>query len=359
MDKFYLIALNAIPTMGSVTMRQLLEHYHNDAAACWEDYRNWRALPLRDVEKHITARESINADACYEEFLHTGADCVTIFDDEYPALLKEIYDPPYVLFYKGELPYEDELCMAVIGSRHATAYGRLAAEMLSEGLGKAGISIVSGMARGIDTACHKAALKAGAKTYAVLGSGIDVIYPRENDKLYHEIAEQGAVISYFPCGAAPLAKHFPQRNRIISGMSKGIVVVEAGEKSGTLITVSEAINQNRDIWAVPGPITATQSRGTNKLLKQGCKLVTCAEDILEEYFIEPSPKPALAEAASTASFSVEEKKLLDMLIMPMQFDVIASQTGKTAAELSAMLTMLELQGAVQQLPGKFYISIQR
>jgi len=359
MDKSYLIALNTIPTIGSVTLRQLLEHYHNDAEACWEDYRNWRELPLRDIEKHIAARESINADACYEEFLKTGAECVTVFDEEYPALLKEIYDPPHILFYKGELPYDDELCMAVIGSRHATAYGRLAAEMLSEGLAKAGVSIVSGMARGIDTICHRTALNAGAKTYAVLGSGIDVIYPRENEKLYHEIAGQGAVISYFPCGSAPLAKHFPQRNRIISGMSKGIVVVEAGEKSGTLITVSEALNQNRDIWAVPGPITAPQSRGTNKLLKQGCRLVTCAEDILEEYSVAAPVSTPAVQSLPSASYSPQEKALLDLLIMPMQFDVIASQTGKSAAELSAMLTMLELQGAVQQLPGKFYISVQR
>lgn len=354
-DKYYLIALNAIPTLGIHTALALLEQYDYDVERCWSDYANWSKLKLRGTEALIEARRELNAEAVYEVYLRSEANCCSIFDEDYPSLLKEIYDPPLLLFYKGQLPSEKELCIAMVGSRHATAYGRLAGEMLAEGIAAKGISVISGMARGIDAVCHQAAIKKGAKTYAVLGSGIDIIYPRENEKLYNQICEQGAVISEFPCSTPPVPKNFPRRNRIISGMCRGLVVIEAGEKSGTLITVSNALEQNRNVYAVPGPITSLQSKGVNTLLKQGCKPATCAEDIWQDYAEElPKQEQQLAPLQHIA-LSKEEKRLCELLIMPLQFDAIAQQTGMETGALAAQLTIMEIKGIVKQLPGKFYI----
>ena len=359
MDKYYLIALNAVPLIGSHMLHSLLQYYDYDSEYCWQDYRNWGKALGKDSSNLLDARINTDGERVYDDFLRSGASCVAIDDEEYPTLLREIYDPPVLLFYKGILPDEKELCLAMVGSRHATAYGRITAQMLAGELGQNGVSVISGMARGIDTACHSAALQAGAKTYAILGSGIDVIYPRENAKLYEQIIEQGAVISEYPCGAQPKPAHFPRRNRIISGMSKAVIVVEAGEKSGTLITVSEALSQNRDIWAVPGPITSKQSKGTNNLIKQGCKIVTQSEDILQEYADYINKLPAVKETVnvniSAPNLSEEERKIAELLIMPMQFDAIAEEMQMEPAALSACLTMMELKGVLQQLPGKFYI----
>jgi len=225
-----------------------------------------QADPFRELE--LAAKEHIRI--------------VSIFDESYPTNLKNIFSPPILLYVKGKLLTRDVAGVAMVGSRRPTPYGRLTAERLSAELAGRGITVVSGMARGIDTATHKSALKAGGRTIAVLGSGLDIIYPAENRALAEQIASSGAVISEFPMGTRPLRKNFPRRNRVISGLSLGVVVVEAAQKSGSLITAGFALDQGREVFAVPGKIDSYASKGTHSLIKQGAKLVEDSEDIIEE-----------------------------------------------------------------------------
>src|SRR5439155_13566721 len=231
----------------------------------------------------------------------------------YPKRLRELDDAPPVLYALGELSAADDWAVGVVGTRRATSYGREAATQLSSGLAESGVTVVSGLAHGIDTVAHKAALDAGGRTIAVLGSGLDVIYPYENRQLVRRILDEGvgAVITEYPLGTQPDAMNFPPRNRIISGMSLGVLVVEAGEKSGALITVTFALEQGRDVFAVPGPITSRVSEGTNNLLKLGAKCVTSARDILEELNIDMVSEHV--EAARSLPADPTERMLLDFL----------------------------------------------
>ena len=236
----FLLALNSIYKLRPADIFRLLTYYQEDAMETWHHYREWAhllRLPSGIDEELRAMHNSIEPDKLMSDYLASGCSIVSWLDNDYPASLRNIYDPPMVLFYYGHLPSLDELCLAVIGSRRSTPYGRQVAELFSRDLAAQGVVIISGMARGIDSVAHRAALAAGGRTVAVLGSGLDVIYPRENAGLYAQICEHGAVISEFPLGTAALAMNFPRRNRIISGLSRGIIVVEAGEKSGTLGTV--------------------------------------------------------------------------------------------------------------------------
>lgn len=355
----YLLALHSINGMGSQRLKAILEHYGWDTAMAWEDYRNWQEVKsfTREVAANlILGRTLINAEAGYESFLSFGASIITLHDSFYPERLKEIFDPPVLLFYKGELPQDDDICLAMVGSRRATAYGRQVAEILSRDLADEGIWVASGMARGIDSICHQSAIAAGGKTVAVLGSGLDVIYPPENKELYHQIIASGAVISELPLGAAPLARNFPMRNRIISGLSRGVMVIEAGEKSGTLLTVDRALEQGRDIFAVPGPITSSLSKGTNNLIRQGAKPVTIAQDVWEEYYPESRRQQTAGISKKAAVLSPEEKQLFELLQEPLHFDVLAERLEITPQRLASLLTVIEIRGLVRQLPGKYYVS---
>jgi DNA processing protein len=268
-----------------------------------------------------------------------------------------------VLFYWGELPDSQELCLALIGSRRVTPYGCQVAEILSRDLAYQGACIVSGMARGIDTICHKAALAAGGRTVAVLGSGLDVIYPRENEQLYRKICEGGAVISEFPLGTPALAANFPRRNRIISGLSRGVVVIEADLHSGTMHTVHHALDQGKDVFAIPGPITSPCSRGTNKLIQDYPDLVmaTSAADIWSKYTDQPMQRvPASSKVKlQQGAISEQERQILQLTMTPLQFDELATKAelGLSAATLAATLTMLEIRGLIKQLPGKYYQAV--
>ncbi len=275
---------------------------------------------------------------------------VTFLDDNYPSLLKNISPMPPVLFYRGNLKKEEPLPIAIIGTRNATSYGKYVAERLAEELAENGVTIVSGLARGIDTKAHKGALKKG-KTIAVLGCGVDVYYPPENKKLQDEIAEKGVVLSEFNIGTKPIAQNFPLRNRIISGLSLGVVAVEAGEKSGVLNTVSWAAEQGREVFAVPGPIYAKTSSGTNRLIKEGAKIVTCAEDILEEFNVKEKVK------RPEISLSENEKRIMEVLSSePLYVDEIVEKTGFDITKVLEIMFSLEIKGAVRQLPGKKYIA---
>jgi DNA processing protein len=210
------------------------------------------------------------------------------------------------------------------------------------------------MARGIDGVCHQQAIKAGGKTLAVLGGGVDIIYPREHTRLYHSIIEHGAVISEFPLGTAPATFNFPLRNRIISGLSRGVLVIEAGERSGTLLTVDHGLEQGRDIFAVPGPITSAVSRGTNRLIVQGAKLVQSAEDVWREYLDAPKPALSPEEEQQRPQLAAEERELLTQMSLPIHFDQLLALSGWPANKLAALLTMWEIRSLIRQLPGKYY-----
>lgn len=286
-----------------------------------------------------------------------GYDLITLHDPSYPSLLLQIPDPPPLLYLNGRLSAEP--CpVAVVGSRNASAYGRTATHRLCTDLVRHGAAIVSGMARGIDTMAHRGALDGGGRTIAVLGSGLNQIYPPQNLKLFHEIAENGCVVSELPLDAGPEARHFPMRNRIISGMSLGTVVVEAARKSGSLITARLAAEQNREVFAVPGNIHAVNARGTHDLIKQGAKLVENAQDIFEEIaaqLLVPGPSEAV-RARPLPPLSAAEQSLLAIIgTEPVHIDALARQTDQSIAVLTDTLSRLEIKGVIVQEPGKRFL----
>ncbi len=301
----------------------------------------WRNEAAREIERVRAA----------------GARIVTQGDVEYPAILREIADPPPYLYVRGELVTADDPAVAVVGSRAASAYGRDVAASLARDLAAAGVTVVSGLAYGIDAAAHGGALAGNGRTIAVLGSGIDVIYPREHTRLAEAIAAgRGAIISELFMGTPPLPQHFPVRNRIVSGLARGTVVVEATERSGSLITARSALDQGREVFAVPGPITAARSRGTNLLLQGKAKLVTGAADVLEEIGIAAPPPAATGRGgAVTAEMGAGVRSILDALADGgAGADDLVARTGLTPPEVLRMLLELELAGIVCQVAGGTY-----
>lgn len=283
-----------------------------------------------------------------------GVAIITFSDTGYPTLLRHIYDPPPVLYVYGGL-HPDSLKMAIVGSRNATSYGQTVTERLSGDLSQRGFTVVSGMARGIDSAAHKGALAAGGKTIAVLGCGLGTIYPAENRKLFHRIAENGAVISEFSFVTPPEARNFPVRNRIISGLSLGTVIVEATHQSGSLITARLAAEQGREVFAVPGSVTSFKSMGTHKLIKEGAKLVEHADDIVEELNITQQTPCLPGKDAPTMGLTAEEERVLDALSpYPIHIDSLVRQLSLSAAQIASLLLQLEVKGLVTQTPGKFF-----
>ncbi|MDX2168867.1 MAG: DNA-processing protein DprA [Deltaproteobacteria bacterium] len=275
---------------------------------------------------------------------------VTWTDASYPDQLRHIHDPPLFLYALGELIEADRYAVALVGSRDASAYGRQMAAQLGEGLATRGITIVSGMARGIDAAAHAAALRAGGRTIAVLGSGIDVVYPSEHHRLHMQITKNGAVVSEYPMGAPPDAENFPGRNRIISGLALATVVIEATERSGSLITAQYAVEQGREVFAVPGPVGA-RSRGTHQLIRQGAALAENADDVLRE--IAPHLRGGGRPAAPILG-AIEAAVLAELDETPRAVDELLTRTGLAAGALLETLLLLELRGLVRQLPGQLF-----
>ena len=278
-------------------------------------------------------------------------------DPAYPALLKTIHEPPPVLYCKGDPGLFERPAIALVGSRRPTLYGEKMAQVLARELCGLGIVVVSGLARGIDTAAHRGALEAKGKTIAVLGSGLLNVYPPENKRLADSIGAEGLLLSEFPLSAEPEAWHFPQRNRLIAGLSMGTVVIEAAEASGALITARLAAEQGREVFAVPGPVTSKMSAGPHRLIKEGAKLVEKVEDILEE--IGPLKDLILRQKKSAPAagleLSAQESAILGLLDRePLPIDVLSSRSGLKAGEFSHSLLSLELKGAVRSLPGKIY-----
>jgi DNA processing protein len=345
------------PGVGCVLFKRLLEAFGGPEGA-------FRARPkaLERVEgvgpKVVQAIHRFDwadrVDRELEQMEKIGGSWVTWEDDSYPANLKNIYDPPPLLYMRGSLLAKDQTAVAVVGSRNPTLYGKGTAERIGRGLAQAGVTVISGLARGIDSCAHRGAISGGGRTLAVLGCGLDVVYPPENKDLYAQVACRGAVISEFPFGTRPEGDHFPIRNRIISGLSLGVVVVEATIRSGSLITARFALDQGRDVFAFPGNVDSPRSAGTNELIKQGAKLVTRLEDILEEIpQIPPGPPP---EEAPALRLSEEETRVLSVLTHEaLHIDQIIARSELPSARTSATLLSLELAGYVKQLPGMRFV----
>lgn len=355
MDHYHWFALKSVPLVGNVLFRRLLERFGSPEAVFGAS--DVELGSVKGVSPAVVASLRSHDPRPFAEgecaaVGRAGCRIVTILDEEYPPLLREIADPPPFLYVRGSLAGIGT-AVAVVGSRRASAYGRTVTERLAEELSRHGVSVISGLARGIDTAAHRGALKGEGRTVGVLGCGVDVVYPSENRRLFGEMAERGAVVSEFPIGTAPLAENFPRRNRIISGIAYGVLVVEAAERSGSLVTARIALDQGRDVYAIPGNITSDGSRGANRLIREGAKLVEGVEDILEEL---PGGKIARRGGpAPTLDLPPAEAALFALLAPePLHIDQIVAKSALTVGELSAMLLRLELKGAVTQLPGKYF-----
>lgn len=356
-----LLVLSMIPGVGPTRMRNLIDHF-GDA----DSVLNATEKQLLDVDgiNRSVARNILEQRGNENEIRsqlsrmnRANARIVTIWDKDYPENLKKIYDPPVFLFVRGSLLQEDKYSIAVVGTRNPSVYGRHVAEKLTAQLVEKGICVVSGLARGIDTIAHSVTVRSGGRTVAVLGSGVDVIYPNENKKLSEQILLSGAVISEYLMGAKPDAVNFPRRNRIISGMTIGTIVVETDISGGAMITASMALDQNREVFAVPGNITEKKSRGTNKLIKEGrAKLIEDISDIIEELGnkIRPLVKN-VDKPQQRVQLSLFEHKILEILTDEAQhIDVLAERSGMTTSDLLVQLLGLELKGVVKQFPGKYF-----
>ena len=353
----YWVGFNLIRGIGAVRMKNLLDYYGSLEIA-------WNApasgliaagLPARIVENFLQVRSKINLEVVMERISALGVKVYTWEDEIYPKRLKEIAQPPPVLFVKGSINVEDDWAVSVVGTRRVTPYGRQVATEVARFLAENGVTVISGLARGVDAIAHQTAIQSGGRTIAVLGSGVDVIYPPEHRKLAEEIIAQGAVISDYPMGTQPESSNFPPRNRIIAGLSLATIVVEAGERSGALITAKFAVEQGRDVFAVPGSILTPQSDGTNRLIEDGARPLLRMNEILEVLKLENIPEKQANRKSISAT--PEEKKLLQFLSQePKHIDEICNLSVLPIQTISATLTMMELKGLVLHVGGMNYVA---
>jgi DNA processing protein len=356
------IALRFVFGIGNVNYKNLINHFGSPEKvlqAPSEKLEQVDGITSRAVESIRNFKPDKAIDKEIELIYKKNITIITLNDPAYPENLKNIYDPPPFLYVKGCITKNDDNAIAVVGSRNASEYGISATERISRELARSGFTIVSGMARGIDSTAHYGALSAKGRTIAILGSGIDVVYPSENRQLYESIAEHGAVISEFAIGTEPNAYNFPARNRIISGLSLGVLVVEASLKSGSLITARLALEQGRDVFAVPGNVHSYKSKGTHRLLKEGAKLVESAQDILDEIRVNVSATGTdEKQVDATIDLSTDSRSVYQFLQEdPVYIDELIVQTGFTSSQISAILLDLELNGLIKQLPGKRFAKV--
>lgn len=358
-DLKYWIALTEVPDIGPVTAKKLLATYKTPEAIFNAPYKELCSIDIINKKRSKNIKEYSGwkeIDSQLEKLDIKGIKIVTFNDKDYPETLRNIDDAPIVLYIKGKMQMEDKFAIAVVGSRKYSFYGRFTAEKLSSELSSMGFTIVSGMARGIDTLAHTAAIKSGGRSIAVLGSGIDVPYPPENKGLMEKISESGYVMSEFPPGTQPDRENFPRRNRLISGLSLGVLVVEAASDSGSLITASCAAEQGKEVFAVPGNINSVNSAGTNELIKNGAKLVQNVGDIIEE--LAPVLKGFIKTKEKVrVELSDEERRLCDIMTAePRHVDMLSRESGMPVSKMLGILLSLELKGVVKQTEGKkFYL----
>ena len=359
-DSARLLQLCSIPKIGSQRIRRLLQYFGAPDKVLSASVR--QLVQVGGIDQSLAAQIRKGGDPKFvsmqiQRMERANTSIISYWDESYPVRLKKIADPPIILFLKGKRDVLGNQCIAIVGTRIPSTFGRIMTERLTSELVNKNAAIVSGLARGVDTVAHKAVVQMGGATIAVLGSGVDQIYPAENKGLSDKICEQGAVISEFPMGAKPDAPHFPRRNRIISGLSLGTVVVEAGEKSGALITADFALEQNREVFAVPGNANSPKSIGCNKLIQQGAKLVLNADDIIQElegqldFF-------AAAERKQNITLSGLERTVFDILSPnePKHIDKIAAECKTPTSKVLGVLLALELRGIVKQLVGKNFVT---
>ena len=352
----YWVGFNIIPGIGRVKFSQL-ETYFGKLENAWKaggsELRK-AGLDNNTIKTIETGRPQIDLDSEMEKLEKSGTKAITFHDAKYPPRLKEIYDYPPLIYVKGEIKSQDEWSIAVVGTRRATVYGRQVTEEIIDDLAQNNITIVSGLARGIDTVAHNSALKAGGRTLAVFACGLDTVYPAENVNLAKHIINQGALISEYPLGAKPRPDNFPRRNRIMSGMSLGVLVVEADESSGAIITAHMALEQDREVFAIPGSILSPMSRGTNKLIQEGAKLVKNCSDILEEFNLTVNIRQL--EMKEVVPASETEALLLKQLgTEPTHIDQVCRNSGLSIATVSSNLSMMELKGVVRQVSNMNYV----
>ena len=360
------LTLSLVPRLGPVTCRRLVASFGSPEAvleAGIVDLRGACTLHRESLEALGGAGRAHLEATAQEEFAHAAAREITLIpcdDPRYPTLLQQIHDPPVLLYLRGNVAALNSRCIALVGSRSASHYGISVASMLAKDLAGLGFTVVSGMALGIDGAAHRAVLDAGGRTIGVLGCGLDIVYPPGNNRLFQEIIATGAIVSEYPLGSRPESFRFPARNRIISGLSFGVVVIEAANRSGSLITAGHALEQGREVFAVPGRIDSMKSSGTHTLLKQGAKLVHSVQDIIEEFQpgtlgCEAREGELHADTEKVADLDPDEAALFALLdVYPLTIDEIARISGFAPQRTSELLLLLELKGLVESLPGKNY-----
>lgn len=345
--------------IGNSNIEKIIEQFY-DLRELWESDNKKisfiKSLNNETKEKIIHNRNKEYLERLFVNIEKINAKVITIYDENYPIGLRYINSNPKVIYIKGDILEEDRLAIALVGSRKATNYGKWACEKFSKELTKLGVTIISGLASGIDTIAHKTSLENGGRTIGVLGNGIDTVYPKKNLSLYKELEQKGGIISEFPLGTPPLAYNFPQRNRIISGLSMGVIVIEAQEKSGSLITAHHALEQGKDVFALPGNINSIFSAGTNKLIKDGAKPLLEIDDIIEEiYELQDKLLSYKKNNIDYSNYSETEMKIIKLLEEgPIHSDVIAIKTGIDIVTLNSILTILELKGPVKELSGRIF-----
>jgi DNA processing protein len=363
-DRFYWAALHIATDPGPRSLLQLYRYFRSGEDALKAGANILQQVPRLSPqarEKMLQLRKDADARKTHQDLEGRGIRLVMLGDPDYPKGLAEIADPPVMLYTKGTLPPPELPLIAIVGARRATPYGTIVTRELTRGMAENGWGVVSGMARGVDAAAHSAALNAGGYTMAVLGCGINVCYPRENERLRERIQASGGLVSEFPPAARPLPRNFPVRNRIISGCCSGTLVVEAGSRSGALITAYQALEQGRDVFAVPGPVTSTNSRGTNSLIRQGAKLVETVEDVLAEYPYLRAEKGGgrSSRRPATGNLHGDEEVIFRQLgPEPAHIDQLADRAGLTVSVVGGLLTMLEVKGLAERLPGQYFIGVR-
>lgn len=355
-EKAFWIAFNQVPGIGPARLAALID-------VCGSVEAAWKApiqrlkeagLDRRSLESLLVMRRSLDLDAAWQRVVQSGVRVYTWDDDDYPENLRQVPLSPPLIFAQGELVEEDRLAVALVGTRQASAYGREVARGLARELAHNGVTVVSGLALGIDATAHEAALEAGGRTIAVLGSGVDQIYPAKNRKMALAMIQQGGLISEYPLGTRPEANNFPPRNRIISGLSLAIVVVEAGQRSGALITAKFAAEQGRDVFAVPGSILQPSSAGCNALIQEGALPLLSINDLLEQLHLERVA--VQREARQTIAADPTERLLLAHLSSePVHLDEIVRLSAMPAAQVNGLLAMMELKGLVRQSGSMRYV----
>lgn len=359
-EKLYTLWLSSIPGVGNKSCLNLIRYFGSAENVYHCSYTELAesGVVREQIARSISEQRNLESADNYLKYMkENGIKVYTIHENEYPENLKNIYDPPTVLYVKGDIKTEDSLAVGIVGSRKASEYGLKAAERIAFRLAELGITVVSGMALGIDSAAHRGALAAEGRTFAIFGCGLKYIYPMSNYRLSREIQKSGALISEYPFDTEVFAPQFPARNRIISGMSLGVIVVEAGEKSGSLITADFALEQGRDVFAVPGNISSPNSKGTNELIKNGAKLVSKIEDIIEELNLN-----IICKENNTGNNNVildinsDESRILAFLKNRSgDKDEIAAGTGLQPGKVMAAVTKLELKGLIEQNNCNYYL----